>query len=172
MKLTQLIFGVALAGLSFTAIAQWQWIDKDGRKVFSDRAPPIEIPDKDIIKRPAGRLAAPAPAADVADGASAEPGGSASTPLPTNKPSALDKALEEKKKQAKEAELAKRKMDEAIALKARVENCARLKQSQTTLSSNAPIGQINASGGREIMSEPARVQELQRVQAAIAQECR
>ena len=28
------------------AFAQWQWLDKDGRKVFSDRPPPSEVPEK------------------------------------------------------------------------------------------------------------------------------
>ncbi|MES2052695.1 MAG: DUF4124 domain-containing protein, partial [Pseudomonadota bacterium] len=40
---------LALAGASFslTALAQWQWLDKDGRKVFSDRSPPAEVQEKD-----------------------------------------------------------------------------------------------------------------------------
>jgi hypothetical protein len=34
-------------------LAQWQWIDKDGRKVYSDRSPPSDIQEKNILKRPA-----------------------------------------------------------------------------------------------------------------------
>ena len=38
--------------------AQWQWIDKDNKKVFSDQAPPSEIPDKNILRRPGATPAA------------------------------------------------------------------------------------------------------------------
>jgi hypothetical protein len=34
------------------AQAQWQWVDKDGRKVFSDRAPPPDIPARNILRQP------------------------------------------------------------------------------------------------------------------------
>ena len=40
------------------AAAQWQWIDKDGRKVFSDRPPPADIQEKNILKQPGGSLPA------------------------------------------------------------------------------------------------------------------
>ena len=44
MKLkSALILGV-LSAVSLVAAAQWQWLDKDGHKVFSDRAPPPETP--------------------------------------------------------------------------------------------------------------------------------
>jgi hypothetical protein len=38
--------------LPFGATAQWVWLDKDGSKVFSDRAPSGSIPEKNILKRP------------------------------------------------------------------------------------------------------------------------
>ena len=54
------VFALCLACmLPLLAQAQWQWIDKDGRKVFSDRAPPSDIPDKNILKQPGSRVAAP-----------------------------------------------------------------------------------------------------------------
>ena len=37
------------------AWAQWQWIDKDGRKVFSDQPPPPGTPNDKIVKRPGNR---------------------------------------------------------------------------------------------------------------------
>jgi hypothetical protein len=42
------------ASFAVTALAQWQWIDKDGRKVYSDRSPPSDIPEKNILKMPRG----------------------------------------------------------------------------------------------------------------------
>ena len=40
------------AAMAAPALAQWQWIDNTGRKVFSDTAPPASVPDKNILKRP------------------------------------------------------------------------------------------------------------------------
>ena len=47
-----LLLLIAACSLSLSAAAQWQWIDKDGRKVFSDRPPAADIKDKDIVKQP------------------------------------------------------------------------------------------------------------------------
>jgi hypothetical protein len=70
------LFSVMALTLAFAlpgaSIAQWQWIDKDGRKVYSDRSPPSDIPANKILKQPGGASvaaraaaapeAAPAPA--------------------------------------------------------------------------------------------------------------
>ena len=55
MKLLRLtLLGLALA-LPAAGFAQWQWIDKDGRKVFSDRPPPADVPDKNILSQPGAK---------------------------------------------------------------------------------------------------------------------
>ena len=110
MKLTHLLLLTTLAGSFGVASAQWQWIDKDGHKVFSDRAPPTDIPDKNILKRPGSR-APVVPLSDaVAD--SEAPAGATSAPVPVKSAGGLDKELEAKKKKAQEAEAAKRKAAE------------------------------------------------------------
>jgi hypothetical protein len=38
MLLSRLFLSVALLAAPALALAQWQWVDKDGRKVFSDRS--------------------------------------------------------------------------------------------------------------------------------------
>ncbi|QTN28717.1 DUF4124 domain-containing protein [Rhodoferax sp. AJA081-3] len=180
MKLIQTLLVVALSGLSFAASAQWQWLDKDGRKVYSDRAPPSDIQDKNIIKRP-GNYKAPvvAPAADAAvegDAAAASApvaGQAAALPASGAKPAGgLDKELEAKKKQAKEAEAAKRKADEERIAKAQIENCARAKQAKTTFESGVRIGRTNAAGEKEFMDDAARAAELKRIQGIIDRDCK
>lgn len=152
------------------ASAQWQWIDKDGRKVFSDRAPPGDISDKSILKRPGAR-ATPA-------GATAEPAAiTAAAPAPQETASApklsgVDKELAEKKKKAEEAEVAKRKAEEEKILKAKIENCARAKQAKTSFSSGVRIARTNAQGEREVMDDAARTAEVKRIQAVIDADCR
>jgi hypothetical protein len=169
MKKLQILLMAAVAMLCFSASAQWQWIDKDGHKVFSDRAPPAEVLDKNILKRPGGRVPPATPPADgVDDGAS--------PPVPVSpaasKPTGLDKELEAKRKQALVAEQAKRKVEEEQNLKAKIENCARAKQAKVTFDSGARIGRINASGQQEIMDDATRADEMRRIQSIIARDCR
>src|SRR5665647_1415222 len=112
-RIQKLLMGAACL-ISVAASAQWQWTDKDGRKVFSDRAPPADILDKNIIKRPGGRTASPV-ATPVNGGDSAPTGAAASAPLgaaSAPRLSGVDKELLEKKKKTEEAESAKRKAEE------------------------------------------------------------
>lgn len=178
MKLIQTLLVVSMTGLSFAASAQWQWLDKDGRKVYSDRAPPSDIQDKNILKRPSGYKAPAAPVADAPSegegGASAPVAGQApALPASGAKPTGgLDKELEAKKKQQKEADTAKRKADEERIAKAQIENCARAKQAKTTFESGVRIGRINAAGEKEFMDDAARAAELKRTQAIIDRDCK
>jgi hypothetical protein len=171
MKLIQILLVSTLAGLCFSASAQWQWIDKDGRKVFSDRAPPADILDKNILKRPAGRTpaAAAAPPVDSAPESAASP---APAPQPSDKPAGLDKELEAKKKKAEEDAVTKRKADDERITRTRIENCARAKQAKATYESNTPLARINATGQREIIDDAARSAELSRLQSIMASDCR
>lgn len=169
------LLSVILAVGVTPAVAQWQWVDKDGRKVFSDRAPPPDIQDKDILQRPANRTrtAAVAPA-DVKDPAAAQEGGTVSNSSAVGAPvlPAADKELETRKKQTADAEAARRKADEERIAKVRIENCARAKQAKATFDSGARIAQTNAKGEREIMDDAARAVESKRIQGIINSECR
>ncbi len=161
--------------LSMAAAAQWQWVDKDGRKVFSDRAPPAEVQEKDILKRPPSRAAAakPADAAATRDPAEvaavdplASPAGSVGPKL-----SGVDKELLGKKKKAEEAELAKRKLEQESAAAAKADNCIRAKQSRASLTSGARIARMNEKGEREILDDAGRAAELKRVQSIVDSDC-
>lgn len=173
MKLTRTLLAAALTGLCFAASAQWQWIDKDGHKVFSDRAPPVEIQDKNILKRPSGHK--PQAAASSTESSEADAAPVAAPPVvPASggKPSGLDKELEAKKKLAQDAEAAKRKAAEEQMTKAKIENCARAKQAKTTFDSGVRVGRTNAAGEREIMDEAARAEEIKRILGIIARDCK
>ena len=154
--------------MAMAASAQWQWIDKDGRKVFSDRAPPAEVQEKNILKRPVARAAVASTAAAVADVSAPvpQPGGSAP------KLNGVDKDLQDKKKKADEAELAKRKAEEEKVLKAKVENCARAKQAKASLDSGMRIARTNEKGEREVMDDDARASEMKRIQSVIEADCK
>ncbi len=152
------------AGFSFAlaASAQWQWTDKEGNKVFSDRAPPSDVPDKNILKRPGGNRAASQPATPAAP--------ASATNMPQVK--GTDPALEEKKRLAEEAEAAKKKAEENKMAAARAENCARSKQAKASFDSGLRIARTNAQGEREILDDAAREAEAKRLQSIIATDCR
>jgi hypothetical protein len=171
MKIHSVFLGLVFVALSNSCLAQWQWLDKDGRKVFSDRAPPSDVPEKNILKRPnaAAKAAAATDAGSNAGGNAASPAPAAAN-LPV--PGGLDKGLEAKKKQAAEAEAAKRKAAEEANTKAKIENCARAKQAKANFDSGIRISQTNAAGEREILDDAARAAEVKRIQSIIDSDCR
>lgn len=158
MNMTRPLLSLALCLVALTAHAQWQWLDKDGHRVFSDRPPPAEVPEKNILKRPGGRGAA-APAAPVESAAPPAPAG-------------VDKGLDAKKKQADAAEAAKRKADEERNARIRAENCARAQQAKAGVEAGGRMTRINERGEREFMDESAIAAESQRLQALINENCR
>lgn len=162
---------VALATLSSGTYAQWQWLDKDGRKVFSDRAPPPGVPDKNILLRPGQHKNAlnPVDAEAPDSGAAASaPNSSASAP----KVSGVDKGLAEKKKKADQEEAAKRKAEEDKLAKAKADNCVRAKQAKAGLDSGVRLSRTNQQGEREILDDAARAAESQRIQGIIDSDCK
>ncbi|MBI2747617.1 MAG: DUF4124 domain-containing protein [Burkholderiales bacterium] len=160
MKPIRPLICLALCLYALTASAQWQWMDKDGRKVFSDRAPPSDIPEKNILKRPGSRgssapVAAPAAAAPMA------------APV-----AGVDKSLQEKKKQVEDAEAAKRKADEERNARAMADTCSRAQQAKSGLDSGARMARTNEKGEREFMDEAARAAEGERLQGIINENCK
>ena len=165
------IFLLALACTwSLGAAAEWQWLDNDGRKVFSDRAPPNDVPQARILKQPSGQPAAKAlPTAETGDGAEAVPAAAAPTPAA---PSRTDKPVPPKKAKTEPAEAAKEKAAEAKRAAARADNCTRAQRAKTTLESNRPIRQTNAQGNDVILSADDRAAELRRIQDIINSDCK
>lgn len=179
----RLLAGMTLLG-AVAAQAQWQWLDKGGRKVYSDRPPPAEVMEKNILKRPGGQVAAAPAAAATATAAEGAPDAVAGTPqaaaatataasaagnLP--KLSSVDKELEAKKKKATDAEAAKRKLEEERVAKAKTDNCALAKQAKATLDSGIRIASTNAKGEREVMDDAGRAAEVKRVQGVMKSDC-
>lgn len=148
--------------LSWGAVAQWQWIDNSGSKVFSDRAPPPDIPTKNILKQPGGGPKTLLVAAPTV------PGVAASAP----KISGIDKALEEKKKQAEEAQATQRKAELDKNAAARTDNCKRAKLSKSNYDSGVRIARTNDKGESEILDDAARAAEVKRLEEVMASDCK
>lgn len=177
MKMHKILLLAVACTWAMGAAAQWQWIDKDGRKVFSDRPPPAEIPDKSILKQPAGSQSArPAPAATVpaaaADGAQGAAPAAAAPKLAASAPGGgKDKELEEKKAQAEAAEAAKKKAEEEKIAKVKAENCTRARAAKSAFDAGKPITQTNTQGERIFLDGPARAAEAKRIDGIVASDC-
>ena len=164
MKLFRATLIALACAVPALCLAQWQWIDKDGRRVFSDQSPPPEIPAKNILRQPGMRTAIAAPAAEPQADA---PKAASSAP----KLSGKEKELEEKKKQAEAAAAEKKKAHEAEVAKVKAENCARAKRAKATFDSGVRVTRTNDKGEREVMDDAARAAETKRLEAAMAIDC-
>lgn len=159
-----------------TASAQWQWVEKDGRKIFSDRPPPAGIAEKDILKRPPGAARpaiAPVLTPPVTEGvAGAKPPAAPASKASAPKLSGKDTELEAKKKKAEEEEAAKKKAEEEKVAKVKAENCERAKSGLATLQSGVRMSSVNSKGEREVFDDAKRAQESKRAQEVIDASCK
>jgi hypothetical protein len=177
---------------SMSAMAQYQWLDASGRKVFSDQPPPANIPAKRILQQP-GKAAATSSSATSDDSAAktnadldpndpkaqakaaaAEAAGKASDAVKKSaeKDKAKDKDLEAAKKKMDDEAAAKKKAEDDVRNAAKADNCLRAKQAKTTLDSGVRLNQINAKGERVFMDDAARMVETKRIQGIMAEDCK
>ncbi|MGV8805668.1 MAG: DUF4124 domain-containing protein [Polaromonas sp.] len=179
---TSLMLTLAGSSLALPALAQWQWIDKDGHKVFSDRAPPADVAEKNILKQPGAKLGAahaaatPAASADAGTGVAAAttPALKASAPEKPSSPklTGKDAQLEARKKQADEEAATKQKQEDEKLAKAKAENCARAQKGLITMQSGVRISVTNAQGEREFMDDKAKAVEVKRLQGITDSDCK
>lgn len=172
MKLGAIVFTMFLACTCTTVFAQWQWTDKNGRKVFSDRAPPNNTPLGNVQRHQSGH-ALPTTIVVPIDSSTAPTTvpAIASLPAATNQ-TGVEKEPPSKKKQVAEAATAQRKREEEKLLQAKVENCTRAKEAQATLRSGMRIARTNAAGDKEILDDASRALELHRVEGIMDTECK
>ncbi len=160
MKLILLLWLTLAAAPS---LAQWHWIDPQGRSVFSDQPPPPNLPEKNIRRKPGTRVLPPqADTPTLAEQAAA----------PLVKPSQDDQALQTKRRALEEAEAAKRRAEENRAAQLRAESCVRARQARAGLDMGGRIARVNEKGEREFLDEAGIAAERQRIDAIMASDCR
>jgi len=183
LKITPKHLVLALAGWAFalSAAAQWQWIGKDGRKVFSDRPPPADVQDKDILKQPGGRGQAPVAAVPME---AAEPAGTAAGPAlaasaakPKADPNApkvsgKDAELQARKKKLEEEAAAKKKAEDEKLAQNQAQNCELAKKALATYQSGVRVSNTNAKGEREVMDDATKAVEIKKMQTVVDRDCK
>lgn len=175
-----LLATAAIAALPGVALAQWQWRDEAGRKVYSDTPPPPNIPARNILAAPGRAPGAYVPA--EGEGAAAgdkaakndKAGGSVSTIAASNDGSQA--ALQAQKEGFEKRRAARLKQEEEAAAKEarlaqRAARCQELQNYAMGLSQNARIARINSEGAREALDDAQRAASLERTNTAIAAEC-
>ena len=167
-RLLRILGATAALLLALPAAAQWQWVDQDGRKVFSDRPPPTDIPDKNIIKRPAKRSVNVAPERAANEQASTPASAPASA---SSGPAGVDKELAARRKKAEDMEAEKRRLDKEKIERTRADNCARARQAKRDLEAGGRIARTNEKGERVILDDAARAADMQRANQIIASDC-
>ncbi len=150
------------------ATAQWQWIDQSGRRVFSDSAPPPEIPAKNILRQPSGSRGVALPAAAPASPTSAAaPQAAASAP----RVSGQDNALQQRVRANAKAEEDKRKVEQESAVRQRAENCQTARRGIATFTSGQRVAIVNDKGEREVLDDAGRDRELGKLRVIEQSEC-
>ena len=165
-RLAAVLGVLALALTAGPALAQYKWKDGQGQLHASDRPPPREVPDKDVLQRPA-LVARPALATSAAPAAAS----AASAPALPPKPM-LDPELEARRKRAEDEARARNRADEERLAAQRGENCQRARQQLTTVESGQRLVHYNERGERVVLDDAARADEAQAARRAIAQDCR
>ena len=170
-----LVLGWACA-MPLVAHAQWQWIDRNNNKVFSDTAPPVDVPESKILRRPTvqaprGNFTAAAPSDAPQAAAAAGPGNRGVAPG-APRPTGVDKELEAKTREAEDAEKARRAAEEQRVAQVRADNCNRARQGKATFDSGMRVARINDKGEREVLDDQGRAAEQQRIQSTIDSDCK
>lgn len=150
------------------AQAQWTWRDAQGRLTASDRPPPKEVADKDILSRPATTLRR-APVATTA-AASAASGAAASAPAQPASP--LEAEVEARRRAAEQQAAAKARADDERLAAQRAENCRRARAHASALESGQRMARSNERGEREVLDDKGRADELRLAREVIASDCR
>ena len=186
MKLFKLLLLSVAIGIGAPAMAQWQWIDKDGRKVFSDRPPGLDVPEKNIIKKPKGyggitgvKTSGTGPAmrevAAPEDAEAAATEGAATAPA-ASKPGAKaatgkDKELEAKKAAEEKAKKDAEQAEKAKQVAAKADNCKRAQQAKAMYDTGKAVRTANEKGEMVFQNADQRAAEIKRTDEAIFNNC-
>ena len=183
MKLFKLLLLSVAIGIAAPAMAQWQWIDKDGRKVFSDRPPGVDIPEQNIVKRPKGygalngvktsgtgpALRDVAPPAEESEGSAAAQNGAAAPAAKAK--TGKDKELEAKKAAEDKAKADAEKAEKAKSAANKADNCKRAQQAKAMYDTGKAVRMPNGKGEMVFIDTNQRAAEVQRTDEAIASNC-
>lgn len=145
-------------------LAQYKWKDSRGQLHASDQPPPRDIPEKNVLQRPAARSAATQ--AQPAAPAASAPASAAIARAP------VDPELQQRRARAEQEAKVRAKADDDRLASQRAENCQRARQQLATLDSGTRLVRVNQNGERIALDDAARASETAQARNVIASECR
>jgi hypothetical protein len=128
----------------------------------SDRPPPKNVPDKDIVSRPQPLTTLRAEPAASAPAAAA-PASVLRSPA--------ERELEARKRSADQAQEATDRAAAQRLAEQRAENCRRARGHQAALEGGQRIARTNEKGEREVLDDKGRAEEMRRAREVIASDC-
>ena len=160
-----------LLATSAPAWAQYKWKDSRGQVHASDLPPPRDIPDRDVLQRPAtaqraANTAVAVPGASVS--ASTRASASAAPPI---RP-LVDPELEARRKRADEEARQRVRTDEERLAAQRAENCQRARQQLAMVDSGQRLLRYNARGEPVVLDDAGRADDAQAARRVMASDCR
>jgi hypothetical protein len=157
--------GVALLGLalSASAFAQYVWLDDNGSKQYSDRPPPVTVPQNRILKAPRGTALVKEPEPPAAQA------GAAASKATSAPPSIAEKNAEYEKLRLAQAEKDKKEAEKAKLVAERSRSCEQARSYQRTLQSGERIARTDKSGERYFISDDQRARETEEARQLLAQ---
>lgn len=180
-----LFLRVVVASLALTgagaALAQWQWLDESGSKVYSDRPPPLTVPEGSILKAPRGEAmptTQSVPVHSAVGGSSAAPAAADSASAPSQEDQELKaraeqiQAQDEQKSPDNSAEIAQKNADiERANEAARKTNCANARTRLAQLEPGKRVMTTDANGNAGFMSDESRAAERSTAHNLIRSNC-
>ncbi|SEK30364.1 protein of unknown function [Roseateles sp. YR242] len=154
-----LLCGLVLLSLAPVAQAQWKWRDADGRVQYSDRPPPGNVAEKDILGRPSA-------SALRAMNAPAKPASAPASAAAPVAQSASDAAARQK------AEKERKAADDKARAEMDAENCKQAQNQMRLLESGVRIAVKNDKGEREMVDDSARQTQMKQAQTVISVSCK
>lgn len=158
------------------AQAQYKWKDSRGQLHVSDLPPPADIPERQVLQRPAAARAgagtAGAAARPVADARPGNPPSPRAGETPSNAAAPEDPELARRRLKAEAERQAQAQAEALRQAGLRAQNCDRARQHLAQLQSGQRLQRISASGERVPVDDATRESEAALARQVLASDCR
>lgn len=168
-----------MLGLAFApaAQAQYKWKDARGQLHASDMPPPADIPERQVLQRPAGQRAAPGSPVPLAQrpagdsrAATTGPGRASEALAAPASPEDAELARRRQKAEAERQAQASAEAQRQASLRA--QNCERARQQLAQLQSGQRLQRISATGERVPVDDATREADTALARQVVASDCR
>jgi hypothetical protein len=166
------LLGLALAVIASPLFAQsiWKWRDANGRIQVSDQAPPVSVPEKNILSRPGGQPPSVVPAEGIGAAPSPVPATTTATVPPGTDPT-LEARTRKLQAEKTAADAERKRADKANEAARKADSCQRARNQLAMLESGVRASRPNDKGEREFLDDKGRADEVERTRRQVNSNC-